>query len=88
MDQKVPTPQKFDIENLRSQYSLLNFIVNDQIKTIDSEKELSIKAGELTGRLGISDRAVSKWKTGKSMPDSGIMLVLCELLNISVNELL
>ena len=39
-------------------------------------------------KLGISDRAVSKWETGKSMPDSGIMLELCELLGINVNELL
>lgn len=42
----------------------------------------------LAQELGISDRAVSKWETGKSMPDSGIMLELCELLKINVNELL
>ncbi len=42
----------------------------------------------LAEKLGISDRAVSKWETGKSLPDSGIMLTLCELLNINVNELL
>lgn len=42
----------------------------------------------LAEKLGISDRAVSKWETGKSMPDSGIMLELCELLKINVNELL
>ena len=42
----------------------------------------------LAEKLGISDRAVSKWETGKSLPDSGIMLELCELLNINVNELL
>ena len=51
-------------------------------------KEQGMTQAELAGRLGISDRAVSKWETGKSMPDSGIMLELCELLNISVNELL
>ena len=42
----------------------------------------------LAEKLGISDRAVSKWETGKSMPDSGIMLELCEILKINVNELL
>lgn len=42
----------------------------------------------LAEKLGISDRAVSKWETGKAMPDSGIMLELCELLKINVNELL
>lgn len=43
------------------------------------------RLGEL---LGITDRAVSKWETGKSMPDSSIMLELCALLDITVNELL
>ena len=38
----------------------------------------------LAEKLGISDRAISKWETGKSMPDSGIMLELCELLKINV----
>ena len=38
--------------------------------------------------MSITDRAVSKWETGKSMPDSSIMLELCRILDISVNELL
>ena len=42
----------------------------------------------LAEKLGISDRAVSKWETGKSLPDSGIMLELCDILKINVNELL
>lgn len=42
----------------------------------------------LAERLGITDRAISKWETGRSMPDSSIMLELCDLLGISVNELL
>ena len=42
----------------------------------------------LAEKLGISDRAVSKWETGRSLPDSGIMLELCVLLRINVNELL
>ena len=42
----------------------------------------------LAERLGITDRAVSKWETGRSLPDSGIMLELCGLLHINVNELL
>jgi len=43
---------------------------------------------QLAERLGITDRAVSKWETGKAMPDTAIMLELCEILGISVNELL
>ena len=51
-------------------------------------KEQGMTQATLAEKLGISDRAVSKWETGKSMPDSGIMLELCSLLGINVNELL
>lgn len=64
----------------------------DQIKIgkfISScRKEQGMTQAVLADKLGISDRAVSKWETGKSVPDSGIMLELCELLRINVNELL
>ena len=43
---------------------------------------------QLAEKLGITDRAVSKWETGKCLPDSAIMLDLCGLLGISVNDLL
>ena len=51
-------------------------------------KDQGMTQAHLAEKLGISDRAVSKWETGKPLPDSGIMLELCELLNINVNELL
>lgn len=51
-------------------------------------KEQGMTQANLAEKLGITDRAVSKWENGKSMPDSGIMLELCELLKINVNELL
>ena len=64
----------------------------DQIKIgkfiASCRKEQGMTQAALAQELGISDRAVSKWETGKSMPDSGIMLELCELLKINVNELL
>ena len=43
---------------------------------------------QLAEKLGITDRAISKWETGKAMPDSSIMLELCDVLGISVNDLL
>ena len=43
---------------------------------------------QLAERLGITDRAVSKWENGRSLPDSSIMLELCSILKISVNDLL
>ncbi len=64
----------------------------DQIKTgkfiASCRKEVGMTQAALAEKLGITDRAISKWETGKSLPDSGIMLELCELLKINVNELL
>jgi len=64
----------------------------DQIKVgkfiASCRKEEGMTQAVLAEKLGISDRAVSKWETGKSLPDSGIMLELCEILKINVNELL
>lgn len=51
-------------------------------------KEQKLTQAQLAEKLNITDRAVSKWETGKSMPDSSIMLELCGILGISVNELL
>ena len=64
----------------------------DQIKIGKFIAECRKKAGitqmQLAERLGITDRAVSKWETGKAMPDSSLMLELCDILGINVNELL
>ena len=64
----------------------------DQIKIgkfiASCRKEQGMTQAVLAEKLGISDRAVSKWETGKSLPDSGIMLELCDLLKINANELL
>ena len=43
---------------------------------------------QLAEKLGITDKAVSKWERGITMPDSSIMLELCDILGINVNELL
>lgn len=43
---------------------------------------------QLAEKMGVSDRAVSKWENGKCMPDSSIMLDLCKELKISVYDLL
>lgn len=51
-------------------------------------KENQLTQMQLAERLGITDRAISKWETGKSMPDSSIMLDLCKELKITVNDLL
>ena len=43
---------------------------------------------QLAEMLGITDKAISKWERGIAMPDTSIMLELCDILGISVNELL
>ena len=54
----------------------------------ECRKEKQLTQVQLADKLGITNRAVSKWETGKSIPDASIMLELCEVLDISVNELL
>ena len=54
----------------------------------ECRKEKCFTQAQLAEMLNITDRAVSKWETGRSMPDVSIMLELCKVLNISVNELL
>ena len=51
-------------------------------------KEKGLTQVQLAEKLNITDRAVSKWETGKCMPDSSIMLELCNILDVTVNELL
>ncbi|MCM1219907.1 MAG: helix-turn-helix domain-containing protein, partial [Lachnospiraceae bacterium] len=54
----------------------------------EMRKEQSLTQRELAEKLNISDKTVSKWETGNGLPEVGLMLPLCDLLNISVNELL
>ncbi len=51
-------------------------------------KEKGLTQKQLAEQLNITDRAVSKWETGKSIPDASIMLDLCKILGVSANELL
>lgn len=51
-------------------------------------KEKGLTQMQLAEKLNITNRAVSKWETGKSCPDVSIMLELCNILEITVNELL
>ena len=64
----------------------------DQIKIgsfiAERRKMKSLTQAQLAENLGITDRAVSKWENGRSLPDSSIMLELCEILEITVNDLL
>ena len=64
----------------------------DQLKIgkfiADCRKEKKITQAQLAERLCITDKAVSKWERGITMPDSASMLELCSILDINVNDLL
>lgn len=54
----------------------------------EARKKKNITQEELAKKLLITDRAVSKWERGLSLPDADKMLDLCNILDINVNELL
>ena len=64
----------------------------DQVKIgkfiAERRKKLNLTQMQLAEKLNITDRAISKWETGKSMPDSSIMPELCGILQITINDLL
>lgn len=64
----------------------------DQVKIgkfiAECRKNANLTQIQLAEKLNITDRAISKWETGKSLPDSSIMLELCGTLGITVNDLL
>ena len=64
----------------------------DQVKIgkfiAECRKKANLTQMQLAEKLNITDRAISKWETGKSLPDSSIMLELCDVLGIGVNDLL
>ena len=64
----------------------------DQIKIgkfiAECRKKNNLTQMQLAEKLNITDRAISKWENGKGMPDSSIMIDLCNELKINVNDLL
>ena len=64
----------------------------DQIKIgkfiAECRKKQNLTQSQLAEKLRITDRAVSKWENGRTMPDSSLMLDLCNILKITVNDLL
>ena len=51
-------------------------------------KEQNLTQEQLAEKLGITYKAVSKWECGKGLPDASIMMELCKILKITVNDLL
>ena len=51
-------------------------------------KEKGLTQDDLANLLGVTGKSVSRWETGKTMPDYSILKSLCEELGITVNELI
>lgn len=64
----------------------------DQIKIgrfiAEIRKEHNMTQRQLADALSISDKTISKWECGKGLPDISLMMPLCEVLEITVNDLL
>ena len=51
-------------------------------------KEKNLTQEQLAEQLNISNKTVSKWETGKCMPDYSVIKNLCEVLEITISELM
>ena len=51
-------------------------------------KEKNMTQQELADKIGVTDRAISKWENGRGMPDLSLMKPLCDELGITINELI
>ncbi len=64
----------------------------DQIATgkfiTQKRKKQNLTQEQLAGRLGVSNKTISKWETGKCMPDYSIIELLCKELNTTLPELI
>jgi len=54
----------------------------------EMRRQKNLTQKQLAEQVGVSDKTVSKWENGRSMPDNAILLDVCLILDISVNELL
>ena len=55
---------------------------------LELRKEKNMTQIELANLLGVTDRAISKWENGRGMPDISLIKSLCNILDITINELL
>lgn len=56
-------------------------------KIAESRKKNNMTQRELAEKINVSDRVISKWETGKSLPDVETMLRLSQVLDVSITEL-
>lgn len=61
------------------------YVTSETIKSL--RERAGITQRELAERLGVTSKAVSKWETGRGLPDAGLLLALAESLGVSLHEL-
>lgn len=62
------------------------YVTGATIKSLREARQLT--QAELADQLGVSDKAVSKWETGKGFPDSSLLQPLAAALGVSIIELM
>lgn len=55
---------------------------------LELRREKNMTQQELADKIGVTDRAISKWENGRGLPDLSLLTPLCEILDVSINELL
>lgn len=63
----------------------MNYVKKEGLRNLREAKGLTQR--ELAERIGVSDKAVSKWETGRGLPDIGLLTALAEALGVSITEL-
>ena len=58
-----------------------------QYKIREYREELKMSQVELAEKLGVTEKSVNNWKNGRSMPDLSLFKPICDILDISINEL-
>ena len=54
----------------------------------EKRKESNLTQIQFAEKLGVTNKSVSRWETGKNMPDISLFIPICEILGITVNELI
>lgn len=50
-------------------------------------KELQMTQSQMAEKIGVTNKSISKWETGRCLPDASLWQPICRLLGISINEL-
>ena len=51
-------------------------------------KDKKLTQTELAEKLGVTDKSISNWENGRNMPDLSLFKPLCQILDISINDLI